>query len=146
LRKHFEIYINIYRRDCPFEIVATHRYNDTHINASVIARCDIKAGEEVKYLIGFSVAIDEDQENLLALTDSDFSLIVSSRRKTCSLFLGPARFANHDCDANAKLMATGHNSVKIVAMRPISMGDEVTVSYGGDYFGAGNKECLCHTC
>lgn len=96
LSKHFELYINIYKRDCPFEIVATDRYNHTYTDASVTARCDIKAGEEVKYLMEFSVAIDQEQEALLALTDSDFSLIVSSRKKTCSLLLGPARFANHD--------------------------------------------------
>ena len=36
--------------------------------------------------------------------------------------------------------------MQIVAVKPIYEGDEITVSYGEDYFGDNNEECLCSTC
>jgi hypothetical protein len=52
------------------------------------------------------------------------------RNKSASLFLGPARFANHDCGANARLMTTGKEGMEILALRDIEIGEEITVSYG----------------
>ncbi len=60
--------------------------------------------------------------------------------------MGPARFANHDCDANARLMTTGQAGIEIIARRDIDVGDEITVTYGESYFGENNCECLCKTC
>lgn len=34
----------------------------------------------------------------------------------------------------------------VVAAKDIAIGEEVTVSYGDDYFGINNCECLCRTC
>ncbi|KAF2022512.1 hypothetical protein EK21DRAFT_83191 [Setomelanomma holmii] len=144
--RHLAIYVHMYLRDCPFEIMPTQRYNGTGYNVSITARRNIKTGEKIRYLVGIRVPIDEGQEESLAAADSDFSLIISSRQKTCSLLLGPARFANHDCNANAKLMAADCDGIQVVAVKPICIGDEVTVFYGSDYFGDGNEGCLCHTC
>lgn len=63
-----------------------------------------------------------------------------------SLFMGPARFANHDCGANAKLVITSQATIDIVAVRHIEVGEEITVTYGESYFGEDNSECLCQTC
>lgn len=63
-----------------------------------------------------------------------------------SLFMGPARFANHDCGANAKLVITGQAGIDIVAVRNINVGEEITVTYGENYFGEDNCECLCQSC
>jgi histone-lysine N-methyltransferase SUV420H len=145
-QQHLQRYINLSKRDCPFEITTTTRYTGTTNEASITARRDIKAHEEIKDLVGIQVVIDDEQERALAFAGSDFSLIISNRRKTCSLLLGPARFANHDCDANAQLAVTVCDGIQIIAVKPIRKGDEVTVSYGKDYFGLGNKECLCNTC
>lgn len=60
--------------------------------------------------------------------------------------MGPARFANHDCDANAKLMTTSHAGIEIIATKNIDVGDEITVTYGENYFGEDNCECLCQSC
>lgn len=76
----------------------------------------------------------------------DFSIVLSSRNKSASLFLGPARFANHDCGANARLMTSGIVGMEIIAARDIEEGDEITVTYGDNYFGEDNCECLCKTC
>ncbi|KAH4045990.1 histone-lysine N-methyltransferase SET9 [Parastagonospora nodorum] len=145
-KRHLRRYVNIYMPDCPFEVTTTNRYTITDHEASITARRDINPREEIKYLTGVQVAMTEEQEKTLELARKDFSLVISSRKKTRSLFLGPARFANHDCDANARLSTKGYDGMQIVAVKPINEGDEITVSYGDDYFGDNNEECLCHTC
>ncbi|OAK97201.1 histone-lysine N-methyltransferase SET9 [Phaeosphaeriaceae sp. SRC1lsM3a] len=145
-RRHLRRYVNIYMPDCPFEVTTTNRYTITDHEASITARRDINPREEIKYLTGVQVAMTEQQEKSLELARKDFSLVISSRKKTRSLFLGPARFANHDCDANARLSTKGYDGMQIVAVKPINEGEEITVSYGDDYFGDNNEECLCHTC
>lgn len=145
-RRHLRRYVSLYMPDCPFEVTTTNRYTITEHEASITARRDIQPREEIKYLTGVQVAMTEEQEKNLELQRKDFSLVISARKKTRSLFLGPARFANHDCDANARLSTKGYDGMQIVAVKPIKEGDEITVSYGEDYFGADNDECLCHTC
>ncbi|ORY15202.1 hypothetical protein BCR34DRAFT_478270 [Clohesyomyces aquaticus] len=144
--RHLRKYVNIYMPDCPFEVTTTNRYSIGEHEASVTARKDIRKGEEIKYLTGVQVAMTEEQEKTLDLARKDFSIVISSRKKTRSLFLGPARFANHDCDANARLLTKGYDGMQIVAVKNIEAGDEITVSYGEDYFGDDNEECLCMTC
>lgn len=92
------------------------------------------------------VAITKEEEKDLDVTRKDFSIVMSSRKKTPSLFLGPARFANHDCNANGRLVTRGTEGMEVVAARDIEIGDEITVSYGDDYFGIDNCECLCQSC
>ncbi len=145
-KRHLRRYANIYMPDCPFEVTTTNRYTITEHEASITARRDINPREEIKYLTGVQVAMTEEQEQKLEMARKDFSLVISSRKKTRSLFLGPARFANHDCDANARLSTKGYDGMQIVAAKPIEAGDEITVSYGDDYFGENNEECLCKTC
>jgi [histone H4]-N-methyl-L-lysine20 N-methyltransferase len=145
-RRHLRKYVSIYLPDCPWEVSTTNRYTiDTH-EAAVTARKYIKKGEVIKYLSGTMVAMTPEEEKDLDLTRRDFSIVMSSRKKTPSLFLGPARFANHDCNANGKLVTRGTDGMEVVAARNIDIGDEITVSYGEDYFGVDNCECLCKTC
>lgn len=145
-QRHLRKYVNIYMPDCPFEVSTTNRYTITTHEASVTARKEIKKGEEIKYLSGIQVAMTEEEEENLDLTRRDFSIVVSSRKKTRSLFLGPARFANHDCDANARLSTKGPHGMQIVSVKNIEIGEEITVSYGEGYFGDDNEECLCASC
>lgn len=145
-RRHMRKYIYIWLSDCPFEVSTTNRYTIVTHEAAVIARREIKKGETVKYLVGNLVAMTTDEEKDLDLTRRDFSIVMSSRRRTPSLFLGPARFANHDCDANARLVTQGSEGMQVVAARDIQVDEEITVTYGDNYFGEGNCECLCLTC
>ncbi len=145
-RRHLRKYINIYLPDCPFEVSTTNRYTITSYEAAATARREIRKGEIVKYLSGTLVSMTQAEEKDLDLTRRDFSIVMSSRKKTPSLFLGPARFANHDCGGNARLTTTGSQGMQVVAIRHIEIGDEITVSYGDDYFGEANCECLCRTC
>lgn len=138
-------YINIYLPECPFEVATTNRYTIATAEACIKARKPIKVGESIKYLSGIQVEMSEREEKELS-SRTDFSIVLSSRRKRPSLFLGPARFANHDCDSNARLNTTGAHGIHIVARRNIAVGEEITVTYGEDYFGINNCECLCATC
>ena len=144
--KHLRKYINMWNMDCAFEVCTTNRYTINTHEAAVKARREIKKGEIIKYLCGTLVAITPNEEKELDLTRRDFSIVMSSRKKTPSLFLGPARFANHDCNANARLSTVGMDSMQVVATRHIAKDEEITVTYGEDYFGRDNCECLCATC
>lgn len=145
-RRHLRRYVNIYSPDCPWEVTSTNRYTITTHEASVTARRPIKKNETIKYLAGIQVVISSREEKDISKRKKDFSIVVSSRSKSTSLFMGPARFANHDCNANATLMTTSQSGIEIVALRPIEAGEEITVIYGDNYFGDDNCECLCQTC
>lgn len=145
-KRHLRRYINIYLPECPFEVASTNRYTITSHEACVIARQEIKKGTTIKYLCGVQVVMTTEEEAFIKHQRRDFSVVVSSRSKTASLFLGPARFANHDCGANARLMTNGLMGMDIIAARNIQIGEEITVTYGDNYFGEDNCECLCKTC
>lgn len=145
-KQHLRRYMQIYLPDCPFEVSSTNRYTVTTHEASIVARRFIKRNESIMYLSGIQVVITPEEEEALSSRKKDFSIVVSSRNRMTSLFMGPARFANHDCGANAKLVITGQAGIDIVAVRSIHVGEEITVTYGENYFGEANCECLCRTC
>lgn len=145
-KRHLRRYVNIYSPDCAWEVTSTNRYTITTHEASVTARRPIARSETIKYLAGIQVHITPQEERSISKRKKDFSIVVSSRSKSTSLFMGPARFANHDCNANATLMTTSQSGIEIVATRPIAAGEEITVVYGDSYFGEDNCECLCRTC
>ncbi|PYH95768.1 alpha/beta-hydrolase [Aspergillus ellipticus CBS 707.79] len=145
-RRHLRKYVQMYLPDSPFEITTTNRYMVTEHEAAICARKFIKQGQEIKYLSGTLVPMTREEEQDLDLKRKDFSIVMSSRRKTPSFFLGPARFANHDCNANGRLVTRGMEGMQVMAIRNIHIGEEITVSYGDDYFGVDNCECLCLTC
>ena len=145
-KRHMRKYISIWMPDCPFEVSTTNRYTITTHEAATTARRFIRSGDTIKYLCGNLVAMTPDEEKDMDLTRRDFSVVLSSRKKTPSLFLGPARFSNHDCNANARLVTRGVEGMVIVANQDIDIGNEITVNYGEHYFGKNNCECLCATC
>ena len=144
--QHLRKYIEMYQTDCAWEVSTTNRYTITTYEASVTSRRRIRQGDTIKYLTGTLVPLTTEESADLDLTNRNFSIVVSARKKNSSIFLGPARFANHDCDANGRLVTRGDNGMEVIAMKNIEVGDEITVSYGDDYFGPANIDCLCHTC
>ncbi|KAK7221293.1 hypothetical protein V2G26_009296 [Clonostachys chloroleuca] len=145
-QRHLRRYTQIYLPDCPWEVNSTNRYTIVSHEAAITARRFIRRNESIKYLSGIQVVITPEEEKEMTTRKKDFSIVVSSRNKCTSLFMGPARFANHDCDANAKLVTTSHAGIEIIATRDIQSGDEITVTYGENYFGEDNCECLCRSC
>ena len=145
-KRHLRKYVNIWLPDCPFEVGTTNRYVLSRQEAAVFARKEIKKGETIKFLSGIQVSMNEEEEKKIGMNRRDFSIVISSRKKKSSIFLGPARFSNHDCDGNARLTTRGAYGMHIVAARDIEVGEEITVIYGEDYFGEDNCDCLCATC
>jgi len=144
--KHLRKYILMYMTDCPWEVSTTNRYTITTFEAAVTARARIKQNQTIPYLVGTLVPLTAEESNQLDATNRNFSIVCAGRKKAQSIFLGPARFANHDCSANARLVPKGNDSMEVVALRNIEVGEEITVSYGDDYFGPENIDCLCATC
>lgn len=136
----------MYQTDCPWEVSSTNRYTITTYEAAVTARRRIRQGEIIKYLTGTLVPLTTEESLDLDITNRNFSIVVNNRKKSDQMFLGPARFANHDCNSNARLQMEGVDSMRVVATRNIDVGEEITVSYGESYFGPDNVECLCATC
>jgi hypothetical protein len=143
---HMRKYLNIYLPDCPFEISSTYRYSASNPEASIVARKRIMCGEEIKYLCGISVPLHEEELALLCKDGRDFSIVESSRKKTVSIMLAPARFVNHRCDSNARLDLKASAGAIITAIKNIEPGHEITVFYANDYFGDNNEGCLCEKC
>lgn len=145
-KKHLRRYISIYLPSCPVEVSSTNRYTIVTQEASITARRPIRKNEAIKFLTGIQVPLTAKEEEEISSRKKDFSIVVSSRSRCASLFMGPARFANHDCRANARLRTTGKDGMEVVATSDIDIGEEITVTYGENYFGEDNCECLCKTC
>ncbi|KAF9291477.1 Histone-lysine N-methyltransferase set9 [Linnemannia elongata] len=144
---HARRYLSIYLPSAGFEISQTDRYSavTNKSEACVIANRSFEAGDELRYCAGTIANLTEQEEKDLETKTSDFSVIKTSRRGTC-LFLGPARFVNHDCDPNCSFMSAGSSAIYFKVQKPISVNDEITTHYGDNYFGVDNQECLCATC
>lgn len=136
----------MYSPDAGFEVGSTNRYNPLSPEASVVARRVFTRGDTVKFLTGVMAPMSSAEEDEFAAGQTDFSIIYSSRVGGMSLLLGPARFVNHDCEPNCKFVTTNKENVTLYVERKIEIGEEITVNYAEDYFGEGNKECLCRTC
>lgn len=147
--RHVRRYVLTYARECGFGVEVSDRYKarSGSDEACVVARRPFGEGDEIRYLTGVLVALsDEDLDQLRADGENrDFSILNSSRLGTNCLMLGPARFVNHDCSANAKFVSC-RGTMTVYAKRPIAVGEEITVEYAKNYFGRGNRECLCATC
>ena len=149
MRSRAETYLSIYACQCVFEIVTTWQFATTSTeggDAAVLARSFIDRGQEIKGLVGSWVAITEQEETLLEDHGHAISIVQSARlsQKGVLLMLGPARFCNHACEPNARLVPKRSRKVVINAIKPIHPRTEITVSYREDksrYDG-----CLCSTC
>ncbi|TPX78087.1 hypothetical protein CcCBS67573_g00643 [Chytriomyces confervae] len=132
-KEHIKRYFSMYLPNAGFEIGRTLRYK----NSGKVEACIVATKK-------WRPELTEQDENYLA--NRDFSVMYSTRKGCMCLFLGPARFVNHDCQPNCKFIPMGHNAICFKVVRDIEVGQEITTFYGGDYFGEGNKECLCATC
>lgn len=137
-------YLHTYRSDCPFKLGETTRYGDS-TQACINAVKRIKKRSRITHLTGTLFPLTQKETEMLESKGADFSLVLSQYTRKPSLFLGPGRLVNHDCNPNARLeWACG--SVGFLALRDILPGEEITISYGDDYFDEQNLDCLCATC
>ena len=108
----------MYLADCPFDVNSTKRYYLDREDAGITARHRIPRGSTIAYLNGFQVDISLEEEDCITKDGRDFSIVFSSRRNRNAVFLGPARFVNHDCGANAKPVPE-EREIQVTATRDI---------------------------
>ena len=103
-------------------------------NLGVFSRTEIPAKELVN-VDGFLGHIPpEDFDN-----EDDVSIRKTS---TDNLMMRPLSFVNSSCVPNCIYVQLG-SKLFLRSLRSISVGDEITVKYSGDYFGKDNIDCLC---
>ncbi|KAF9481536.1 hypothetical protein BDN70DRAFT_876184 [Pholiota conissans] len=151
---HASRYFELYNPAGSIEIAHTSRYSH-HTGKSelcILATRNLAVGSVVTELKGSMANLTDEEDKELKRTDlrncdirRDFSVIHSKSMKKNHLFLGPARFVNHDCDNNCELFREG-KYITFRVLRPIAIGEEITAHYGDGYFGKKNRHCLCETC
>ncbi|PVU96187.1 hypothetical protein BB561_001354 [Smittium simulii] len=146
--RHLNMYLSVFLQDAGFEINSTRRYEKVSgiAEASISAIVTCNKYSSIKYLSGLVIPIKDRDIKLLEIESSDFSVIWLDKKKKMFLLLGPARFVNHDCNPNSKFILSSNNTINFQALRDISLGEEITTSYGKNYFGIDNCECMCQTC
>ncbi|KAJ8487682.1 hypothetical protein ONZ45_g14241 [Pleurotus djamor] len=151
---HASRYFELYHPSGCIEIAHTSRYSHRTGKSElcILATRPLTPGQVITELKGSMANLTEEEDKELKRTDiknidirRDFSVIHSKQMKKNHLFLGPARFVNHDCDNNCELFREG-KYITFRVIRPIAVGDEITAHYGDGYFGRKNRHCLCETC
>ncbi|KAJ7346738.1 hypothetical protein DFH08DRAFT_651466, partial [Mycena albidolilacea] len=151
---HASRYFELYHPSGCIEIAHTSRYSH-HTGKSelcILATRNLPPGTVITELKGSMANLTDEEDKELKRTDlrnsdirRDFSVIHSKQMKKNHLFLGPARFVNHDCNNNCELFREG-KYITFRVLRPILIGEEITAHYGDGYFGRKNRHCLCETC
>ena len=151
---HASRYCELYHPSGLIEIAHTSRYahRTGKSELCILATRKLAPGTVITELKGSMADLTEDECRELKRTDlrscdirRDFSVIHSKSMKKDHLFLGPARFVNHDCGHNCELFRTGRY-ITFRVIKPISIGEEITAHYGNGYFGRNNRHCLCASC
>ncbi|KAG8965846.1 Histone-lysine N-methyltransferase set9 [Tulasnella sp. 419] len=153
---HASRYFELYLPSVCIEIASTSRYSwkTGKKELCILATVPLYPGQTVRELKGSLADLTSEEDEELRRTDRkrgetgisrDFSVIHSKQKRCNQLFLGPARFVNHDCKPNCDLIRDGRY-ITFRVLRFIGAGEEVTGWYGEDYFGDGNRDCLCESC
>ncbi|KAJ1676988.1 histone lysine methyltransferase Set9, partial [Spiromyces aspiralis] len=145
---HAARYFSMYLSDAGYEVGMTARYKSAggQPEACVIATRPFTAGSIINLCSGSIARLDEGDLARLEREKADFSVMWWSKKRHMCLFLGPARFVNHDCDSNCRFTALGSDAICFQVLKNIKPGQEITTHYGHNYFGANNCECLCASC
>ncbi|KAF9819147.1 hypothetical protein IEO21_02318 [Rhodonia placenta] len=157
LLTHASRYFELYLPTGSIEIAHTSRYSHKTGKSElcILATRPLNTGTVITELKGSMADLTDEEDMELKRIDAtcvdgvqirrDFSVIHSKQLKKNHLFLGPARFVNHDCDHNVELFREGRY-ITFRVIKPIGVGEEVTAHYGDGYFGRDNRHCLCETC
>ncbi|KAM3579369.1 histone lysine methyltransferase Set9 [Umbelopsis sp. WA50703] len=145
--QHMKRYLSMYLPNAGYEISETKRYSTLkRAEACVLATKDWMVGDELRLCTGAIACLNAKEDAELKQGQRDFSVMYSTRKGCSCLFLGPARFFNHDCDSNCKFIASGQNGITFKLTKNVACGEELTTYYGKHYFGDNNCECRCVTC
>ncbi|KAJ2721225.1 histone lysine methyltransferase Set9 [Coemansia sp. Benny D115] len=145
---HAARYFSMYLPAAGYEIAQTDRYMPVtgQSEARIVATKRYMLGMVISLCSGSVARLGPGEVDRMEKEKADFSVMWWSKKKSMCLFLGPARFVNHDCDSNCRFTALGSDAICFQALRTIEPGEEITTHYGSCYFGDNNCECLCATC
>ncbi|KIW09647.1 hypothetical protein PV08_12103 [Exophiala spinifera] len=146
VNRQLQTYLAIFRWRCPFDILHTWQFDGVNADLAVRARQTFCPGQTIKGLEGRLVEAPEEAVEQQRQADMVSSIVESERFGQTFFMTSLARFVNHACDPNAKLVVRSRRYVDVVAIKEITLGEEVTVHYGSGYFGSDNQECLCRIC
>ena len=148
LGEHLKKYLRSLTDESGFVLVKCDRYSmEGHLGAKVLSTKGWSKGEKIHGLVGSSRDITEDfEEELIQRKVSTSCIIRSERSKSLLVVIGPISFINHDCKPNSKFVSLSRKLVGLQALRDIEPGEELTISYGTDYFRRENKNCECKRC
>jgi hypothetical protein len=103
-KNHCKRYLSMYSPRAGYEIDRTFRYKTSDkVEARICATRSWMEGDEVRMLYGILADLSPDDEARLG-NSGDFSVMYSAKRNSSCLFTGPARFVNHDCNSNLKVI------------------------------------------
>lgn len=145
-RDHLHVYSLLFHPSTPFEIRYNSRLSEFTKKSeySLVATRNIPKDTLISNCLATLIKISHDQDKVLRDSNNDWSILTSLTTGT-RIFLGPARFANHDCDNNVQLERT-QNHVYFRTKQWITPGQEVLLNYGNHYFSENNENCFCLTC
>lgn len=98
---HLELYLKAIA-STGFYFSQTFLYS-SQPQATVYSRRHWKVGDVITDLYGHISTLSAEESKKLAAEEKDFSVMYSHRRRKFLLFLGPARFVNHDCNSNTQV-------------------------------------------
>lgn len=145
-KDHLHVYSVLFHPSTPIEVRFNSRLSNlTHKEEySLIATRYIPSNTPIRNCLATLTRITAKQDKKLTDSNNDWSVLTSLSSGT-RIFLGPARFANHDCDYNCELQRN-KDHINLVTRRSIRKGEEVLLNYGRHYFGENNENCFCRTC
>ena len=139
-------YLKLHSPNNAFRFASTTKYLFEE-EACVIATRNIPAGEVIGNLEGRRVCLSEVEHEHLVKEGKNFSVIDKTHYSSVTLLIASACVLNHSCEPNVELQVLGEwSEVKIIAICHINKSDEMTMSYGGGYFGERNEDCRCDLC
>ncbi|OAL31068.1 hypothetical protein AYO20_08399 [Fonsecaea nubica] len=93
------------------------------------------------------VPLTEEEIQKLAKRKKDFSVLDKTSLSRTSLLTDPPHLINRSCDPNAELQVMGEKCVgKVVNRHYHAEGEEMTISYGDEFWGNKNQDCLYEPC
>ncbi|TIA92371.1 hypothetical protein E3P99_00641 [Wallemia hederae] len=145
-KQHLHVYSLLFHPSTPVVVKFNSRLSNLTQKEEycLIATRTIPKNTPIKNCLATLTRITAKQDQDLTDMNNDWSVLCSLSTGT-RIFLGPARFANHDCDYNCQL-ERNKDHINLVTRREIRKGDEVLLNYGPHYFGDKNENCFCQTC
>ncbi|KAF6779091.1 hypothetical protein AHF37_01551 [Paragonimus kellicotti] len=149
-REHIYRYLLLFDDRSGVEIRTCSRYaSENHMGAAIFAMKDWPKGTRINTLIGCIAELNSSEEAaFLKHRQNDFSVMYSSRKNCSQLWLGPAAYVNHDCQANCEftINCDADARMSLESKTDIKKGDEIFIYYGKHFFDLNNSACECFTC